>query len=357
MTPIQIAYFKHFLYDRGIQAVYISMYRRNRIKGSPSGDKNANPESLEQFLQEQPPFRVLMHAFYFNTNSDFGYDYWNGLNKKWKKYLELNDDNPQNDKVVVLKGTFGILRQNWDRADYWKTETMEATYARMHMEAPLKDVDLEKTLRIPRTIVMGDNWAKPERKFKVGDTIKGSISEEVLTITEIQSDCYKTNDGGIIDFDKEQYWEKTEGAAEEGSKTGSVLGGFSLVDTENYYGGGRKLANKVVSVNLRNKSYKITFAAKQSSELRKHCYKYVKLLTNADTKEIALMFNNSKGCKVTIKKDGNAERCNVVVNSKNIVEHICEFYSTGPQVDYFTLTITDTIYQNFDTIYKLKISE
>jgi hypothetical protein len=112
MTPVQIAYFKHFLFDRGIQAIYISMYKKNRIKGGPEGDKTGNPESLEQFLQDAPHFRVLMHAFYFQAGSNFGYDYWKDIDKKWRKYLELNEDNPQNDKVVVLKGSFAILRQN-----------------------------------------------------------------------------------------------------------------------------------------------------------------------------------------------------------------------------------------------------
>ena len=84
MTPVQIAYFKHFLFDRGIQAVYISMYRKSRIKGSGN---TANPESLEKFLQDTPPFRALTHAFYFQVNSNFGYDYWNDLNNKWKKYI------------------------------------------------------------------------------------------------------------------------------------------------------------------------------------------------------------------------------------------------------------------------------
>jgi hypothetical protein len=377
MTPVQIAYFKHFLFDRGIQAIYISMYRKNRIKGGPGGDKEGNPESLEQFLQEQPPFRVLMHAFYFQAGSNFGYDYWKDINSKWRKYLELNEDNPQNDKVVVLKGSFAILRQNWDRPQYWKTETMEATYARMHMEPPLKDVDLEKAFHVPRSIYPEDKWVtdnEEKHKFKVGDIIEGSISGEVLTVVAIKSDGYDVNDGGFIDFDKEEYWTKIDEVAQEeeinntknfsgvpeaettNPQPESLLEGFSLVETDNTHGG-RKMGNNVVSVNMRNNGYRITFASKQSNSLRKIGYKYVKLLTKKDTGEIALIFNNQSGCSVVIKKNANSESRNVTINSKDIAEHIAKFYNIKFPIDYFTLDITATIQQDLNMIYKLKLSE
>lgn len=373
MTPVQIAYFKHFLFDRGIQAIYISMYKKNRIKGGPEGDKTGNPESLEQFLQDAPHFRVLMHAFYFQAGSNFGYDYWKDIDKKWRKYLELNEDNPQNDKVVVLKGSFAILRQNWDRPQYWKTETMEATYARMHMEPPLKDVDLEKAFHVPRSSFRGDHWVEEDKhKFKVGDIIEGSISGEVLTIVDVKSDGYETNDEGFIDFDKEEYWTKIDEVATEEDddikdfsgvpeaeankpESGSLLEGFSLVEANNVHGG-RRMNSNSVSVNLRNNGYRITFSSKHSTKLHKIGYKYVKLLTKKDTGEIALIFNNQSGCSVCIKKNKSESR-NVTINSKEIVEHICKFYGIKFPTDYFTLMITATIQQDLNTIFKLKLSE
>lgn len=366
MTPVEIAYFKHFLFDRGIQSVYIHMYKRNRIKGNPDGS-SGNPESLEQFLQEQPPHRVLMHAFYFQPNSNYGYDYWNDINKKWMKYLELCIDNPKNEKVIVFKGSFVVLRQNWDKPEYWKTETMEATYKRMHMEPPVKDVDLETAFSVPPSTSAGVNWATntPQNKFKVGDIIQGTISGEVLTITAVKVDGYETNDGGFIDFDKESYWLKIDEVASgddekisdsntksQKADAGSLLEGFSLVETFNNLGGS-KLETNTVSVNLRNGGYKITFSLKQSDKLRKHGYKYVKLLTKKDTGEIALIFNNQNGCKVTIKKDSDKNR-NITINSKEIVNYICQFYDIKDSVDYFKLFITDTIQQDLNIIYKLK---
>ena len=361
MTPVQIAYFKHFLFDSGVQAIYISMYRNSRIKGDPSGDKNGNPESLEQFFQEQPYFRVIMHAFYFPINSDFGHDYWDEINKKWKKYWELHEDNPNNSKVVTFKGTFAILRQNWDSQRYWKSETMEATYTRMKMEPPLRNVDLEKVLNVPRR-------GSIEPKFKVGDIIKGEISGDILRIESVdeKQEIYHTSDGGIIDFDKEEYWnltgypvapqeavEKLQAASEQVKKSepGSLLEGFTMVEAVNPHGG-RKMSTNTVSVNLRNGGYRITFSSKQSDKLRKIKYKFVKYLTKEDTKEIALIFNNSSGCGISF-----SDNRNLSINSKDIVEHIHKFYGLQRMVDYFTLEITATIQQDTNTIFKLKLKE
>ena len=371
MTPVQIAYFKHFLFDRGIQAIYISMYKRNRIKGGPEEDKNGNPESLEQFLQEQPPFRVLMHAFYFQANSDFGYDYWKDINKKWEKYLKLHEDNPQNDKAVVLKGSFAILRQNWDSSQYWKIETMEATYKRMHMEPPLKGVDLEKAFYVPRSNHSEESQEEDneQRKFKVGDIIQSSISNEVLTITAIKDKWYEANDGGVIDFDKEDYWTKIdevvecdenhEDASEENTEAEDYssfsLEGFSEVNTSNIHGG-KRMDNDTVSVNTRNNGYRITFPTKQSTKIRDGGFQYMKFLTNKSANEIAFMFNNQNGCSICNKKNKSATN-NITINSKDMIEHIYKFYNIKKSVGYFTLRITACVQQNSSLIYKLTLSE
>jgi hypothetical protein len=243
------------------------------------------------------------------------------------------------------------------------------------MEPPLQGVDLEKAFHIPHSIYPGDKWVtEDEHKFKVGDIIEGSISGEVLTVVAIKSDGYDVNDGGFIDFDKEEYWTKIDEVAQEeeinntkdfsgvpeaeinNPQPESLLEGFSLVETDNTHGG-RKMGNNVVSVNMRNNGYRITFASKQSNSLRKIGYKYVKLLTKKDTGEIALIFNNQSGCSVVIKKNANSESRNVTINSKDIAEHIAKFYNIKFPIDYFTLDITATIQQDLNMIYKLKLSE
>jgi hypothetical protein len=300
-----------------------------------------------------------MKAFYFEVNSHYGYDFWKEINQKWLKYWEMNENNLNNDSYAMLKGNFGVLRQNWDKDNFWykeNLETNEEVYKRMGIEPPFP-IEASNTLY----------------KFKVGDIIQSHISEEVQTVTNISTEGYELEDGGIIEFDKGKYWMKIDEVVSEEevkdskdfsevpeaeankSEPGAVLEGFSLIETSNTHGG-KKMGNNVVSVNMRNNGYRITFATKQSDKLRRHGYQYVKLLTKKDTGEIALIFNNQSGCSVCVKKN-NSESRNVTINSKEIVNHITKFYGIKSPTDYFTLEITDTIQHNLDTIIKLKLSE
>ena len=296
MTPVQIAYFKHFLFDKGIERIYITLYKSNRFKGSPSGDKSANPESIEQFFITKPASDVLMKAFYFQINSDYGYDYWDNINSQWKDYWNMHKSNFSNTKYVTLKGTFAILRQNWDNKKYWEVETKEATYKRLGIEPPPIPEDEEK---------------------------------------EATSENYTSS----------------EAASNTSDSSDSLLDGFVLVDTT-YNRGGVKIDNNKVSVNLRNNGYRITFSSKASSELRKHCYEYVRLLTNKDTGEIALVFNHNNGNQVTIRNKETTR--NVVINSKDIVEHLHSFWNLKKSNDFYMLSITDSAYNDSSTIFKLK---
>ena len=147
MNAIQIAYFKHFLYDKDLQRNYLYFYRQNRIKGSPSGDKDGNPESIEQFFLQTPVEDVILKAFYFlkatPSRPNSSYDYWKGIDDQWQEYMKSNESNFSNDKWPILKGTFAILRQNWDLDHYWRKENLESTeevYTRMKIDLPLPSV-------------------------------------------------------------------------------------------------------------------------------------------------------------------------------------------------------------------------
>lgn len=358
MTPVQIAYFKHFLFDRSLQKHYIGTYRKKRYE--------ENPESLEEFLQSVSPEKAIMDAFFLKPGSEYGVDYWKGITEKWLKYLELYEDNPKNDSYMFLKGGFAILKQNWDKPIYFEKESDDETYKRMHIEKP--DID--------------DRLFREEEhrgftpKFKKGDIVKGTISGDVCKITSVcfAHSCYLTDDDGAIDFDREEYWELVPEAAseedeneliefsdvpeaeeEQENNSQAILAGFSLVDTANV-SVGRRISANTVTVNLRNKGYKLTFSKTQSEKLRKEGYKFVKLLTNKDSGEVALLFNMSNGCGVTIKKEKDNNR-NVTVNSKEIVESIHKFYGISKTKDYYTLKITDVIKHNLDTIFKMKYEE
>lgn len=306
MTPIQIAYFKHFLFDKGIQRIYISLYRLHKLGGDEKGDLNANPKSLEQFFKQVHASKVIMKAFYFPMNSDYGYDYWSALNDQWKEYWDMHKNNFSNDKYVTLKGTFAILRQNWDNEKYWKEESKEKTYKRMAIEIPPVEGNIETAF---------DLYSEEDKEDE----------------PEVQ-----------IETTKE-------------SKPGDLLEGFTMVDAANIHGG-RKMAANSVSVNLRNGGYRITFSSNVTDKLRKHKYEYVRLLTNKDTKEIAFTFNHQGGCIINFKKS-RGDRRNVTINSKEIVNHIHSFYGMTKKEDYYFLKITATINQDNSTTYKLKLQE
>lgn len=306
MTPIQIAYFKHFLFDKGIQRIYLSMYKYHRLQGDEKGDKSANPVSVEQFFRETHASKVIMKAFYFPMNSDYGYDYWDNLNTQWKEYWNIHKNNFSNDKYVTLKGTFAILRQNWDNKEYWKVESMVDTYKRMEIEPPSVD-NIETAFNVPPS---------PE--------LPTAASEEV-----------------------------EEENADESPTPGSLLEGFTMVDTFSSVKG-RRIYNNMVGISLRNGGYRMTLSIDTSNKLRKYKYEYVKLLTNKDTKEIALIFNHNSGGNVPVNTDNKR---NIVINNKEIIMHIHKFYNMKKTDDQYSLKITATIQQDSNTILKLKYAE
>lgn len=359
MTPVQIAYFKHFIFDCSLQRHYIGAYRKRRQK--------ENPESLEEFLQQASPAKALIGAFYFKPGSEYGFDYWNDIKEKWLKYWELHEDNPKNSSYMFLKGGFSILRQNWDKEIFYERETDDETYKRMKIEKP--DID-ESVLTVQKE-------EKPSLpKFKIGDTVRGTISGDVCKIIEvnIKHKCYLTDDDGAIDFDREEYWELIPEAAQEvveepqelidfsdipeyqeqkKDEPKGFLDGFSIVETINPIGS-KRIASNTISINLRKGSYKVTFNVKESDRIRKHSHRYVQLLTNPKTKEIALTFNNSKGCNVISKKDVKGTK-NITVNSKEMVTSIRRFL--GIKDDFFIMEIVSTTVINDNTTFILKYNE
>ena len=128
MTPVQIGYFKHFMYDSGIARQYIITYNKHHY--------GANPHSVEEWLQKAAVRQVIMDAFAFQLNHAYGYDYWKGVDEKWYEYWKMHENNFSNINYVFLKGTFAILRQNWDSPKYFEKETKSATYKRMNMTPP-----------------------------------------------------------------------------------------------------------------------------------------------------------------------------------------------------------------------------
>lgn len=349
MTPVQIAYFKHFLYDAGVNRMYIYRYRHFRIKGSPEGDENGNPESLEQFFMEQPHFRVIMNAFYFEMNSQYGYDFWHEVNKKWLKYWEIHRDNINNPNYINLKGSFSILRQNWDKPQFWKSENLdspEETYKRMGIEPPIP-LDSASTLC----------------KFKVGDIIQSHISDEVQTITAITAEGYELEDGGIVEFDKEKYWMKIDekpDAIEEEKETLPDVDDFSGVpeyddDLEFFEvsSGSRSKSTRLkanqASLNFRSNSNKLSFNQEATKKIKKNGYKYVRLAKNKQGDIVVQLHKQElpvpNPVNVTFNTNSDGRTVNACINSKDLCGKLKTLLNLSG--DYFVLKIEE-LYMDYE---------
>ena len=151
MTPIEIAYFKHFMYDKGLEKSYQYYYRKNPIKVNQRSDENVNPKSIEQFFLQTSVEDVILKAFTFYTSGtavreNATFDYWKNINDQWQQYMRSMADNIINDSWPLLRKTFAILRQNWDIPGYWRKENFESTeevYKRMHIDLPLPEIQWE----------------------------------------------------------------------------------------------------------------------------------------------------------------------------------------------------------------------
>ena len=329
--------------------MYVYRYRHFRIKGGPEGDENGNPESLEQFFMEQPHFRVIMKAFYFEMNSQYGHDFWHEVNKKWLKYWEIHQDNINNPNYINLKGSFSILRQNWDKPQFWKSENLdspEETYKRMGIEPPIP-LDSASTLC----------------KFKVRDIIQSHISDEVQTITAITAEGYELEDGGIVEFDKEKYWMKIDekpDTIEEEKETLPDVDDFSGVpeyddDLEFFEvsSGSRSKSTRLkanqASLNFRSNSNKLSFNQEATKKIKKNDYKYVRLAKNKQGDIVVQLHKQElpvpNPVNVTFNTNSDGRTVNACINSKDLCGKLKTLLNlTG---DYFVLKIEE-LYMDYE---------
>ncbi len=200
MTPVEIAYFKHFMYDKQLERSFIYYYRKNHVKGSPRGDKDGNPESIEQYLLQTSVKDVIMKAFTFylagnaqRANATF--DYWKNVDDQWQDYIKTMSSNFSNESWPQLRKTFAILRQNWDALNYWRKENFESTeevYKRMHSDLPLPEFRWNhgytpKENRPDANLIKYDIHNAKDGDFVVRTRVlkNGSIGRTIFIIKEV----------------------------------------------------------------------------------------------------------------------------------------------------------------------------
>ena len=302
MNPVQIAYFKHFLYDKGIQKHFINNFYEFHAKNSIGG--SANPDSLEEYLQLIALEDFVMKAFCFFISKKPKWNHWKEISDMWIAYWDIHKDNPINRYYPRLTGTFKILRTNWDKENFYDEENTEQTLQRMHIMA-------EEVAAV---------GSRPHHETTIAPTVQ-----------EQEEPAKNEN-------------------AESADEVSDLLDGFQLVHTNNYTY--QQLKDMTASVNLGNGSFKITFAKDLSKQLRDGKYKHANYLVKGETKEIALLFSRdlqpNNGCKLNIPE----KVANVYINSVDMLNKIQKFYKTEQL--YFLMDITSVTRINDKLVYILK---
>lgn len=167
MTLIEIAMFKNFVKDRGMDDLFINLYVKYRLK--------QNPLSVEEYLVQADADNVMLSAFYWVTNSHFGYDFWQDFQRRWDRYrVDKLGEYPMSD-IRNFKGKGKVLRHNWDSPQFWKTEARVDSaerYGVMMDKDEVKIIESEhKRQNIDKKIPI-DNVADPLKDFELVDVTR-----------------------------------------------------------------------------------------------------------------------------------------------------------------------------------------
>ena len=270
MTLIEIAMFKNFVKDRGMDELFINLYVKYRLK--------QNPLSIEAYLVQADAANVMLSAFYWLTNSHFGYDFWQDFQKRWDRYrVEKLGEYPMCD-IRNFKGKGKVLRHNWDSPQFWKTEA------------------------------------------RVDSAERYGVILDANEIKRIENEYKRQNiDKKVVNNEKPD-----------------VLKDFELVDIRRKKT--NRLADDEISLNTKTK-FNISFNQTTTKELQKRGgYEYAALRVNKNG-EVCLFLNDETGVPMLDgkRKDGGNE--NATINSKALCVRIKELL--GVEEGYVTLKIKE----------------
>lgn len=274
MTLVEIAMFKTFVKDRGMDDLFINLYVKYRLK--------QNPLSIEAYLIQADADNVMLSAFYWVTNSHFGYDFWQDFQKRWDRYrLEKFGEYPMSD-IKNFKGKGKILRHNWDNATPWKEESRVNSAKRYGVK--LDDSEI-------RII---------ESEYR-----KQNIDKKVVSGTKANDDTDPLKDFELVDVTRKKTC---------------------------------RLDNDEVSLNTRSK-FNVTFNQNITSEMHKRGgYEYAALRVNKKG-EVCLFLNDETGVPVVDGKRKDGSVGNAAINSKILCMRIKELL--GVEDGYAILKIKE----------------
>lgn len=278
MTPFEVALFKHFMKEKAIVKLYISYYRKFHLKG--------NPTSVEEFLAATSHEKVLVSAFFFLVNNDYGSDFWFKMDEKWREFHDANINNYTSDAWWLFRGMTQILRTDWDSPKPWRTKSRFETAQRYGIDPAKLGIKDE-----PRGV----------KAFR--DALDAANKKDEMPTCD--------------DF----------------------LGEFTIMDLKPKNYGSRRLKPDEISLNLRNKKGCVTFNQAISQEIHaRGGYKYAALSKNKKTGDVALVLNDSNGVPMLDMKDvAERKTSNACINSKMLAERMAALLDVND--DYIVLKI------------------
>ena len=295
MTIQDIALFKSYIESNTLREIYIRGYRKSAIFSK-------NPSSIEQFLHEVEPEKVITSAITnFTINSNYGYDFWQNANENW--LIKLKQGRSRHsytdyNKLMELDGMFKVLRENWDAAKAWLYEPVEVALARL-----------------------GLREEEPESEEK-------EVVENTPDIKE------RPDFSGVPEFDEELEFFSISA----GSKSHST-----------------RLRKNEASLNFRSNSYKLTFNQDISKQIKDNLYKFVRL-GKTKTGDIIIQLHKEEGERMPVRvtfNNNNSGGFNACINSKDLCTKLKTLLNLIG--DLFILKI-DVLSQNYDKI-NFKVSK
>ena len=264
--------FKNFVKDRGMDDLFINLYVKYRLK--------QNPLSIEEYLVQADADNVMLSAFYWLTNSHFGYDFWQDFQQRWDRYrVEKLGEYPMSD-IRNFKGKGKVLRHNWDSPQFWKTEARVDSAERYGVM-----MDKDEVERI-------------NSEYK-----RQNIDKKVVFDTKANDDTDPLKDFEMVDITRK--------------KT-------------------KRIADDEISLNTRSK-FNVTFNQATTSEMNKRGgYEYAALRVNKKG-EVCLFLNDETGVPIVDGKRKDGSCGNAAINSKTLCLRIKELL--GVEEGYVILKI------------------
>ena len=287
MTLQEIAMLKAFVKDRGMDEMFISLYTKYKLK--------ENPISIEEYLQKADASNVFVSAFYWITNSRFGYDYWQQFQRKWDRYrVEKINEYPMDD-IRNFRGRGKSLRCNWDDPKFWHTQGRIDTAERYGMELPVEE--LEK-------IANEYDRVGYNSRTKTYDGLGKDLRLANKKLSEIDN------------------------------KTTDPLCDFELAELSSKKAGARRLMDDEISYNVKNKGWRLTFNQKTSKSIKaRGGYEYATIGRNKKG-DVMLMLNDANGVPMQ-----NSMKENATIGSKVLCEKLAEYLNINEQ--YVVLKIKE----------------